>query len=377
MMRKVHEWYQKHRLVKAVTTALESAALLAAPGCAANPFSNTPVPAAVRAVERSPIDISMDSRIVRRGVYNTQGFDRKNVDTRTRFNIGYKHSDALSGVIRLVGEGSTHPPFDHRFTKDHYEFHADRLYGNLKTGDRTELTAGAFPNPLTGLFDVDIPTVGGKLEYKDAGTELFDDASWLILYHTGQPWLNESNSEYVAFQWEGNKEINPAWSMNLKFNYVDYFGYMDRQFARTNRMIGGDYKSGFNIFNGGVRFVNNEVKASVFGSPLFIFANGMYNPGAKDENLGYFGGVGLGGLKKKGDAYICFEYFDVDADAAHAGNAQIITPFTNFTAPIFKGGYQLTDDLSLLGVFAFPTGKRDERGEWKYFLVGLVYKKAF
>ncbi len=64
---KAHDWYQRHRAVRALATAAEGVALLsgsAADVAAAEIFFNKPVVAASvsQAEEKSPLDISGDAR---------------------------------------------------------------------------------------------------------------------------------------------------------------------------------------------------------------------------------------------------------------------------------------------------------------------------
>lgn len=373
---KVSDWYQRHRVIRAFTTAAEGVALFngSAADAAAVIFFNKPVAASVaQAEEQSPWDISGDVRTFGRYVKGTAGFDRRAVDARARLNLDYEPTDYLNLGARGVAEYSTHPPFDHRFVDDHYEFYVDRAFADLKIDDQFRLMLGAYGNTLTGWHDADVPFVGGQLTYSKKDVSILDRFGAKLLYHGGQPWLDESESKLLAIELEGGKALTGAWSVAGNLNYMHWFD-MDRDFIRTNLREGSRYANDFRIANAGVKFINGEVDVPVFGSPLALYAKGMHNFGASQENDGYILGFSLGSLKEAGDSSFCFEFRHIEADAVNAGYAPKVTPFSNFNKYVVIAGYQLTKNTSLMGAFAFPEGISDNRGSWVYGAFGLCYK---
>ncbi len=372
---KVRDWYGRHKVISAFATAAGGVAMLNAADAAAEIFFNAPVAAAAVAQtgEQSPLTVSGDVRTCGRYVEDTAGFDKRTVDARARLNLDYEPADNMKFGVRGVAEYSTHPPFDHRFLDDHYEFFIDRAFADMEINDQIRLLLGAFGNTLTGWYDKDVPLVGGQLTYSGEGASILDRTKARLVYHGGQPWLDESDSKLWAIELEGEKELTDAWKVTGNLNYVNWFG-LDDGFVRTNKMEGSGYANDFWIVNAGARFVNSGVDVPVFGSPLSLYVTGMHNLGASDDNSGYIIGIGLGGLKKPGDSCMSLEYKRVEADAAHAGYAPKVTPFTNFTAPVLSVGHRLGENTSLLWGFALPVGIDDNRGAWEYGVLSLQYE---
>ena len=125
------------------------------------------------------------------------------------------------------------PPFDHRFIDVPYKFFVDRALADFSNDEHFSFVVGAFDNTLMGWHDKDVPIVGGQLSYSDEDVSVLDNFGAKLLYHCGQPWLDESDSKLIAFELEGGKKLAGDWTVVGNMNYMHWFD-MDPDFNRTN-----------------------------------------------------------------------------------------------------------------------------------------------
>lgn len=371
----MHDWYENHRMLKLFSTAAQGVALVNAADAAADIFFNKPVvTAAARAEETPKLDIGGDLRTRWMYVEGTDGGDKRTVESRARLNLGYKLSDYLNLRVRGVAEHSTIPGFDHRFEKDKRQiFFIDRAFAEYLFGEDFCLTAGAFDNTFTGWMERDVPLVGAQAKFTTKNIPKMNRITAKLAYHIGQPWLDESDSGFWAFELEGEKALSKAWKFIGNVNYMHWFD-LDPGFIRTNLRDGSGYASDFRLVNGGIKFVHDTIDIPFFKGPLSLYGNVMHNLGARKENDGFIVGVGAGGLNKPGDASIGFEYRYIEADAAVAGYAPKITPCTNMKKPFISCGYQIGENLALMGALAFPERLGRKGDAWEFGAVQLQYK---
>ena len=370
---KAHDWYENHRLVKTIATALEGCVMLnaSAADLAAETFFCQPAAVAqANQTEEAPkLNVGGDFRTFGRYIDGTAGLDRRAVETRARLNLGYQPSDYLNIGVRIVAEYSTTPSFDHRL-EDGKEFFLDRAFADFKLNEELWLTLGAYDNAFTGWCDSDIPLVGAQLGYSKNNALKLDRIKAKLAYHMGQPWLDESDSNFWAFEAEGLKELTNDWDLFCNAGYQHWFG-LDEGFIRTNARKGAGYASRFNTVNGKIKLVHGTENIPVFKGPVELYATGMHNFGATDKNNGLILGVGLGHLKNPGDSRLTLEYRYIEADAVNAGYTPKVTPCTDFKKPVIFLTHRLTDKTLVTVGYAFP-GRIGNGDNWNYGHAGFI-----
>jgi hypothetical protein len=374
---KAHDWYQRHKVIRAFATAAEGASLLSggtADAEAAKIFCNGPVAASAAKTEKPKLDITGDFSAYYRFVDGTAGKDFGEFDSWARVNLGYQAADGVNLGARGVAGYSTFPTFyPHVFDDEGSEFFIDRAFANIRFGEHLCLDVGGIPNKLTGWHDKDIPLVGGQITYSDDGGSLLDSFMTRIVYHCGQPWLHESDSKLAAIELEGGKKLAGDWSFVGNLNYMHWMR-PDADFIETNLRDGSGFASDFRIINAGARLVNSGADVPVFGPPLVMYGKGMYNTGASDENIGGIFGLSVGRLKDPGDTLLAFEYRYIPADAALASYGSKVTPKTNFELPGVAVRHKCKNNMIVGFDFAVPGGISDRRGHWKYGAFYVTYQ---
>ncbi len=271
---------------------------------------------------------------------------------------------------------------------------------------KVNFTAGKFDNPFEKgssdiVWDRDIKPEGiyEKMDFKLLDTENFDLDAYLTL---GQLILQESSTigndaelfahqlglsaaAYMPFmerpvQWLG------ALSMYQYHNYAEKSNFIvgGTSFAVGNSAaLNGDAGSlgvgGFSVWE-----VYNEVAFTPYGLPIRPYFDALVNTGAEDQftdrNNGWGLGTKIGGINKKGDWELNYQYKWIEADVVPGrfADSDFGNGGTDKRGSVFKLGYALSDAVTVNGamylVNNLSKGTSTVDEEQRRFQMDLVYK---
>jgi hypothetical protein len=139
-----------------------------------------------------------------------------------------------------------------------------------------------------------------------------------------------------------------------------------------NTAVGGDYKYGYNIFEG---FVEYGFKVSDF--PTAVFGDYVQNTDApSSDNVGWLIGCTLNQAKDPGSWQVGYDYRDIDADAVvgQFNDSDFDGGGTNAKGHRFNFTYQLAKNFQF-GLTYFLDEKKDEdKDKYRRLQADLIFK---
>jgi len=340
--------------------------------------------------------------------------DRNRFRYRLRLGVEKKFNNEMKVGFRLVSGDlgaitSTNETFDSNF--DFQGINIDRVYATYTPEwavfgpvKGLEITAGKFTNPLKDytakmIWDSDV-TPEGIYERIELGLIKNDSFESNLNLIGGQFILEEGggkgndDAEMVSFTVAFDNKIKLGDAKPIKTKHaLTYYDYQDFTLPGNFAATGGNFTGtlpvpGTYLAAGDFNILEyyNEIGFQIGDLPsmktYFDFAHNT-NEGAqvgrgKDENIAWNIGLKIGKAKKKGDWQLGYEYIHVGANSVPGVFVDSDFGGADRRGSVFKGAYQLTDDLQL-GAAAFFTNRitaaaltADE--ERRLFQVDLVWK---
>ncbi len=349
--------------------------------------------------------------------------DRNRFRIRLRFGWEKKFSEDLKVGFGLASGDSvgtngvnTDPASTNATLTNDFNFKniwIEKVYASytpsfLKFGplQKVNFTAGKFDNPFEKgstdmVWDRDIKPEGiyEKADFKLLDTENFDLDSYLTM---GQLILQEQSaigkdSELFAYQLGLNaaayvpfmeRPLQWLGAVSL-YQYHNYGEYSNFTIAGTSRANGntnadGDAtsldNSAFSIWE-----FYNEMTVTPFGLPIRPFVDVAINQAAvdpfTDRNKAWSLGSKMGGINKKGDWELGYQYKWIEADSVvgNFSDSDFGPGYNDHRGSVFKATYALADSVTI-GAAAFlvnnlskGTGSVVDE-ETRRFQVDLIYK---